>query len=152
VGVPIRVWTDDSQGAPDYPVLSVDLNALSDVAVALRQEVDGNLVRHITQLNAAYSMGVDFGSASHSDNVKQAREVYHDCLVQITALLSKYVQAGEVFATAIDEIVKQYGSSDAMAKARVDEVMAAIGAAENVDAARNLMAVEQFSGRAGSFE
>lgn len=150
--MPVVVRTDDSEGPSDYPVLSVDLQALSDVAVALRQEVDGNLVRHITQLNAAYSMGVDFGAASHSENVKQARKVYHDCLVEITDLLSKYVQAGEVFATAIDEIVKQYGASDAMAKARVGDVNKAIDDAAAVTPAKNLMAVEQFSRRPGSFE
>jgi hypothetical protein len=130
----------------------VDLTALSDVAVALRQEVDGNLVTHITQLNCAYGLGVEFGMTSHSENVKQARTVYHDCLVQITDLLSKYVEAGEIFAVAIDEIVKQYGLSDAMAKAGLDDVQRAIGDASSAVPSQNLMAIEQFSRRPGSFE
>ena len=152
-----HIETDESYAQlgvqpPDYPTLSVDLKGLADVASALRQEVDGNLVRHITQLNCAYGMGVDFGATSHSENVKQARNVYHGCLVQITELLSNYVQAGEIFAAAIDEIVKRYGSSDGLAKASLDDIKGAIGHAEAVTPARDLMAVEQFSRRPGSFE
>jgi hypothetical protein len=151
--MPVRELLDDPDGVPDYAVLSVDLNGLSDVAVALRQEVDGNLLRHITQLNSAYSMGVDFGSASHSDNVQQARRVYRDCLVRATRLLSSYVTAGEVLATAIDDVVRRYGSSDAMASARVDDVETAIGSATKAVPARDVsLVVERFSGRSGSFQ
>jgi hypothetical protein len=151
--MPMPELLDDPDGVPDYAVLSVDLNGLSDVAAALRREVDGNLLRHITQLNSAYSMGVDFGSASHSDNVKQARRVYRDCLVQATNLLSSYVTAGEVLATAIDDVVRRYGSSDAMASARVDDVDTALkGARRTVPVHDVALQVEHFSGRKGSFE
>lgn len=151
--MPMRDLIDDPDEVPDYSVLSVDLNGLSDVATALRREVDGNLLRHITQLNSAYSMGVDFGSASHSDNVKQARKVYYDCLVQATRLLSSYVTAGEVLATAIDDVVRRYGSSDAMAAARVDDVDTATKHARDTVPVHNVaLVVERFSGQKGSFE
>jgi hypothetical protein len=152
--MPNRVLIDDG-GLPsghDRSVLTIHLDGLSDVAAALRQEVDGNLVRHITQLHSAYSMGVDFGSASHSANVSEARKVYHGCLVQVTKLLSGYVQAGEALATAIDTVVQRYGSSDAMAHARADDVSQALGDADKVTPRTDLMAVEQFSRGAGTFE
>jgi hypothetical protein len=143
----------DDAGAPaDDAVLAIHLEGLSDVATALRQAVDGNLLRHITQLHGAYGMGVDFGSASHSANVSEARKVYHNCLVQVSRLLSGYVQAGEALAMAIDTVVQRYGSSDAMAQARVDDVSRAVGDAEKLTPRTDLMAVEQFSRRAGTFE
>ena len=150
--MPIRDLIDDAGGLADRAVLTIHLEGLSDVATALRQEVDGNLVRHITQLHSAYGMGVDFGSASHSANVSEARKVYHSCLVQVTRLLSGYVQAGEALATAIDTVVQRYGSSDAMAKARVDEVSKAVADATMATPRTDLMAMEQFSGQAGAFE
>jgi len=147
-----RILIDDAGGSADYPVLSVQLDGLSDVAAALRQEVDGNLVRHITQLHSAYGMGVDFGSASHSANVSEARKVYHGCLVQVTKLLSGYVQAGDALATAIDTVVQRYGSSDAMARALAQDVGQAIDHASQVTPRTDPMAVEQFSRRPGTFE
>ncbi len=150
--MPNRVVIDDAGGPADSAVLTIHLDGLSDVAAALRQEVDGNLVRHITQLHSAYGMGVDFGSASHSPNVSQARKVYHSCLVQVTKLLSGYVQAGDALATAIDTVVKEYGSSDAMAHARADDVSQAFKDAQQVPPRTDLMAVEQFSRRGGTFE
>jgi hypothetical protein len=147
-----RVLIDDTSGSADHSTLSIHLGGLSDVAAVLRQEVDGNLVGHIMQLHSAYGMGVDFGSASHSANVSEARKVYHGCLVQVTKLLSGYVQAGDALATAIDTVVGRYGSSDAMAHARAEDVSQALRDADKVTPRTDLMAVEQFSRRGGTFE
>jgi hypothetical protein len=119
----IRPLIDDPGiGLPGYPTLSVDLKALADVAAALRQEVDRNLQPHITQLNSVYGTGVNFGAASPSENMKQARSIYHDCLVETANLLSSCVVAGELLAAAIDEIGRRYGAADAMANARATDV------------------------------
>ena len=121
--MPIRPLIDDPGiGLPDYPTLSVDLKALADVAIALRQEVDRNLQPHMAQLRSAYGTGVNFGVASQSENMRQARSIYHDCLVQVADLLSRCVAAGESLASAIDEVARRYGASDAMAKARAADV------------------------------
>jgi hypothetical protein len=148
-----RLSPDSSTALPDHSILSVDLKALTDVAAALRQEVAGNLQRHITQLNSAYGMGVSFGYASHSDNMKEARKVYHDCLVRATSLLSSCVAAGEALATAVDVIAQRYATTDAMAKARADEVDLALSEAlKNTPVPDLALPVEKFSGRPGSFE
>ena len=121
--MPIRPLIDDpGTGLSGYPTLSVDLRALADVATALRQEVDRNLQPHITQLNSVYGTGVNFGATSRSENMRQARSIYHDCLVQTASLLTNCVAAGDALASAIDEVARQYGASDAMAKARASDI------------------------------
>jgi hypothetical protein len=124
-----RVLIDDATGSADHSTLSIHFGGLSDVATVLRQEVDGNLVGHITQLHSGY----------------------HGCLVQVTKLLSGYVQAGDALATAIDTMVQRYGSSDAMAHAQAEDVSRALADADQMTPRTDLMAVEQFSRRAGAF-
>src|SRR5258706_7714455 len=109
---------DPGSEAPDYATLMVDIEALVDVAKALRQEVIGNLQPHVGPLNSAYGMGVKFGLLSHSENMKRTRKAYHDCLVQATESLASRIAAGEALAAAVEEIARRYGASDAMAKAR----------------------------------
>lgn len=109
-------------GLPGYQTLSVDLRELADVAAAIRHEVDRNLQPHMAQLKSPYGTGVNFGAASQSENMKQARSIYHDCLVQTANLLTMCVAAGESLASAIDEVATRYSESDAMAKARGTDV------------------------------
>jgi hypothetical protein len=121
--MPIRPLIDDlGIGLPGYPTLSVDLKALEDIATAIRQEVDRNLQPHMAPLKNAYGTGVNFGATSRSENMRQARSIYHDCLVQTASLLTNCVAAGDALASAIDEVGRQYGASDAMAEARAADV------------------------------
>jgi hypothetical protein len=120
---------DPESSMPGYAALTVDLRALSDLAGALRREVDANLQPHITQLFSAYSLGVGFGLATDSANIRAARQRYQDCLTQIGPLLSGFVTAGQALAAAADQIATAYGDSDAMAKARASTVQDAVSQA-----------------------
>jgi hypothetical protein len=147
------LFDDPGCDVSDYATLKVDIEALADVANALRQEVDGNLRPHVGPLNLAYGMGVKFGLTSHSENMKRARKAYHDCLVQATESFANRIAAGEALAAALDEIARRYGGADAMAKARSDDVSKVIDETTKTTPLPNLMPmIEQFSGRSGSFE
>lgn len=61
-----RLSDDPGTGVPDYATLQVDIAALADMATALPQEIDGNLLPHVGPLAGAYGMGVKFGLLSHS--------------------------------------------------------------------------------------
>lgn len=147
------IFDDPGIAVPDYATLKVDIAALTDVAKALRQEVGGNLRPHVGPLDGAYGMGVKFGLMSHSQNMKLARKAYHDCLVRATESFANRIAAGEALAAAVDQIAREYGGSDAMAKARSADVGKIIDDATKATPPADLVPViEQFSGRAGSFE
>jgi hypothetical protein len=147
------LFDDPGCDVSDYVTLKVDIQALADVADALRQEVDANLRPHIGPLNLAYGMGVKFGLTSSSENMKRARKAYHDCLVRATESFANRIAAGEALAAAVAEIARRYGESDAMSEARSDEVGKLIDQTTKMTPLPNLMpTIEQFSGRSGTFE
>ena len=147
------LFDDPGSAVPDYATLRVDIAALSDTATALRQEIDGNLLPHVGPLAGAYGMGVKFGLLSHSQNMKLARKVFHDCLVSATESLANRIAVGESLASAVEEIAKLYGGSDAMARARSDEVGKVIDDAMQAATLPDVVpTIEQFSGGAGSFK
>ena len=112
------LFDDPGSEVPDYATLRVDIAALGDLATALRQEIDKNLLPHVGPLAGAYGMGVKFGLMSHSQNMKLARKMFHDCLVNATESLANRIAVGESLAAAVEQVAKLYGGSDAMASAR----------------------------------
>lgn len=147
------ILDDPGNDAAGYATLQVDIEALTDVAKALRQEVNGNLQPQVGPLNLAYGMGVKFGLTSHSENMKRARQRYHDCLVQATESFATRIAIGEALAAAVDEIVRRYGASDAMAQARSNDVAKTIDDAVAATPLPDLMPkIEEFSRHPGSFE
>jgi hypothetical protein len=144
---------DPGSLVPDYATLRVDIAALSDLASALRQEINGNLLPHVGALAGAYGMGVRFGLTSHSQNMRLARTAFHDCLVSATESLANRIAVGESLAAAVDQIARLYGGSDAMASARSDDVGKVMDDAMAATPLPDVVpAIEQFSGRAGSFK
>ena len=147
------LFDDPGSSIPDCATLTVDIEALPDVANTLRKEINGNLLPHIGPLNSAYGMGVKFGQLSHSNNMKQARRAYHDCLIKASTVLASRVAAADPLASAIDEIARRYGETDAMAKAHADDIAEVIRDAMAASPVPDLMpAIEAFSRRPGSFE
>jgi hypothetical protein len=131
---------DDAGGTQSacYDVLQVDLQGLTDLAAALRQEIEDNLKPHIPQLLSAYSLGASFGMTSESPNVRAARDHYARCLAAITRVLAAYVNAGNTLAAAAEDIAQRYHASDAMAEARASEVWRAIDKATKAPTAESM--------------
>ena len=147
------LFDDPRSAAPDYATLRVDIAALADLASALRQEIDGNLLPHVGPLAGAYGMGVKFGLMSHSQNMRLARTTYHGCLAGATDSLANRIATARALATAIERIADSYRSSDAMSRARSSDVKEAIESAIKATTRPDLYPeIEQFSARPRSYE
>ncbi len=147
------MFDDPGSATSGYATLKVDITALADVAQALRLEMSGNLQPHVGPLNGAYGMGVKFGLTSHSENMKRARLMYHECLIRATETLASRIAVGEALAAAVEKVAREYGDTDAMTKARADNVGSLIDQVTKTTPVPDLVpAIETFSGRGGSFE
>lgn len=147
------LFDDPGSAVPDYATLRVDIAALADLASALRQEINGNLLPHLGPLASAYGMGVKFGLMSHSQNMRLARIVYHGCLTHAIESLANRIAVAKALAAAIEHIADSYRASDAMSEARSSDVGRAIDDAIGATARPELgLVIEQFSGKPGSYE
>jgi hypothetical protein len=113
----------------DQGPLVVDLRTLTDVAAALRAEVEHSLKPQIAQVLHAYSLGASFGLTTESPNVRAARAYYHICLTRMCELLRTYVDINQALASAIDEIVGRYSTTDATLAAKAIDFQRALNKA-----------------------
>jgi hypothetical protein len=114
----------------DLPAIEVDVDAIDDFVALLHEEVAQNLRPYAEQVIDGHSSGVTFGQSSGSEPMRALRQDYYRCLYSGADGLRSYIDASEVLLGAAEKIAGLYRQSDAMAQARGQEVLAALGVAE----------------------
>jgi hypothetical protein len=128
-----RIDDDD----PSDKQIHVDLHGLTDFANEVRGEVDRSVRPESQNVFAVFEEGVVFGNGWWpSIDVRQAQELYHQCLTKMGTVLVDYVNAAELMVGAAETVARRYGSADALAAASADEIDKAFKQAGADQAAR----------------
>jgi hypothetical protein len=114
----------------DLHAMDVDIDALDDFVTVLRGEVTENLRPYSQQIISEHRDGVGFGLASGSAAMHALRQDYHACLSSATDGLLSYLEASEVLLAAAEKIAEHYRRSDALASAQSQDVLGALGLAQ----------------------
>jgi hypothetical protein len=110
--------------------IDVEIDALDDFVRLLRGEVTENLRPYSEQVISDHLSGVGFGLSSGSAVMHALRQDYYACLCSSTEGLRSYIEASEVLLTAVEKVAQHYRRSDAMASAQSQDVLAALGLAQ----------------------
>ena len=111
--------------------IRVDLVGLRAVAESMRNDLEGGLKARSSQIAHQYAEGVPFGWGPRgSGPVWQAQEDYRRCLLAGAESIVAYVDTSEVMLAAVIEVARRYGTSDALAQARVEDVHREVAAAQ----------------------
>lgn len=115
--------------------IAVDVRGVSEFARFVRSDADSGLRPQAARLAALCCTGSRFGSAVPSANLGWARDRHDEALIRARDLLEAYIRATDVLVGAAHAIAARYADTDALAKARVEEVepmlSAAIAAAQS---------------------
>lgn len=121
---------DDARSGSGYPVLTVDLQRLPDLARAIQQEIEKNLGPRVDRALSECSAAPCFGDGLTTANARAMTNFYLSCIDQFEGLVSGYETTGQAMAMAADLVAKRYGASDAMAVAQAQDVQDAIDVAK----------------------
>lgn len=125
---------DDS--GPTTRAIEVDLAGLTDLARAVRQENAATLEPQSGVVRSELLNGVCFGAASASGYVLEAKQRYHDSLLRALEQMQAHIRAASILADTADRVARNYADTDALSKARTEEVeralIAAVTAADQV--------------------
>lgn len=107
---------------PPGPGISVDTQALTDFAAAMRSGVQGTITPNGDRLASSFATGVQFGADNPSTDVKALIAKYRQCLDAISAQLYTYEIWAKVLVEAAEQIGSNYQSADALAKTSIADV------------------------------
>jgi hypothetical protein len=109
--------------------VEVDVEGLTDFRNLLDRELETNLRPAATGIQADHMLGVGFGRANPSTQMRAAQEKYRQVLQDSVETLAKYVAVSENLIEAITSISTRYRDADLTASALATELNAAIDAA-----------------------
>ncbi|WP_213453928.1 hypothetical protein [Rhizomonospora bruguierae] len=116
---------EDDPG-PTSRAIEVDLAGLRDLANTVRQENWATLEPQSNLVRSELSNGVCFGARSASGSVLEAKQRYQDSLQRAMEQMYAHVRAASILADTADRVVQNYANTDALARARSQEVERAL--------------------------
>lgn len=115
----VRPYSD----RPPGPGISVDTQAVTDFATAMRTGVQGTIAPNGDRLASSFAVGPQFGTDNPSVDVKALIIKYRQCLEAISAQLYTYEVWAKVLVDAAEQISSNYQNADALAKTSIADVM-----------------------------
>lgn len=120
---------DEGGMTASVEAIKVDLGGLVDFAKVVRDENERTLVPQSYTVHTDFRAGVCFGAASASGYVYAAKERYQQSLIRAMEQMVAYIRAAELIADTAERVAKEYGSTDALSAARMQDVQRAFRAA-----------------------
>ena len=129
----------------DITHVEVDVEGLTDFRNLVDRELEANLRPAATGIQADHMLGVGFGRANPSAQMRAAQEKYRQVLQDSVEALATYVAVSERLVEAITRVSARYRDADLTSAAMANELRVELNAvaAEAQNAFQEKLAREQ---------